>query len=100
MNGGLLLALGGLLSGVFAQAGWGAWLVALLLAAGATATVAFRKSRTLPFALAVLAVWLGLQRLIFEGAGAYASAALLLSAASAGAAIIFIVFAHRRMRIP
>ena len=100
VNGGLLLALGGLLSGVSARAGWGAWLVALLLAAGATATVAFRKSRTLPFALAVLAVWLGLQRLIFEGAGAYASSALLLSAASAGAAIVFIVSVHRRMRIP
>jgi hypothetical protein len=100
LNGGLLLALGGLLSGVFARAGWGAWLVALLLVAGATAFLAFRGSRTLPFALAALAAWLGLQRLIFEGAGADASATLLLSAASAGAAIFFIVFAHRRMRIP
>ena len=100
VNGGLLLALGGLLSGVFARAGWGAWLVALFLVAGATAFLAFRGSRTLPFALAVLAVWLGLQRLIFEGAGADASATLLVSAASAGSAIFFIVFAHRRMRIP
>ena len=100
VNGGLLLALGGLLSGVFARTGWGAWLVALLLVAGATAFLAFRGSRTLPFALAVLAAWLGLQRLIFEGAGADASATLLVSAASAGSAIFFIVFAHRRMRIP
>jgi len=100
VNGGLLLALGGLLSGVFAPAGWGAFLLALCLAAGVTAFVAFRTSCTLPFALAVLAVWLGFQRLIFEGAGAAASAALLLSAASAGAAIFFIVFAHRRIGIP
>ena len=97
-DGGLLLILGGLLSGVFAREDWGSWLLALLLAAGAAAFLAFRFARSLPFALAVVAAWLGLQRLIFEGAGAALSAALLLSAASAVGAIFLIVFARRRMR--
>jgi hypothetical protein len=98
LNGGLLLGFGGLLSGIFATIDWPAWLIVLFLAAGATAFLAYRGRRTLPFALAVLAAWLGLQRLIFEGVSALASAVLLLSAASAAAAIVFIVLAHRKMR--
>ena len=100
VNGGLLLALGGLLSGVFARAGWGGWLIALLVAAGAAAFLAFRAARSLPFALAVVAAWLGLQRLIFEMGGAVASVALLFSAASAVAALAVVVGARRRMRVP
>lgn len=99
VDGGLLLILGGLLSGVFAREGWGAWLLVLLLAAGAAAFLAFRFARSLPFALAVVAAWVGLQRLIFEGAGAAMSAALLLSAASAIGAVFLIVFVRRRMRV-
>jgi len=100
VSAGLLLGFGGLLSGVFTTLNWPAWTLALIIVAGATAFIAFRTGRTLPFALAVVATWLGLQRWIFEGARMDPSAALLLSAASAAAALIFIVFARRRMRIP
>jgi hypothetical protein len=101
VNGGLLLVFGGLLSGVFGERGdrWGAWLLALLLVAAAVAAVGFRAKRTLPFALAVVAAWVGFQRLMFEGAGAAPGGALLLSAVTAAAALILVVFAHRKMRI-
>jgi hypothetical protein len=101
VNAGLLLIFGGLLSGVFVDRGdgWGAWLLALLLVAAAVAAAGFRWKRTLPFALAVVAAWLGLQRLVFEGAGSAQGGALLLSAMSAAAALILILFAHRKMRI-
>ena len=98
VNGGLLLGFGGLLSGVFTSTSWPAWTLALILAAGATAFIAFRSGRALPFAIAVVAAWLGFQRVIFEGANADSVAALLLSAASAAVALFFIIFAHRRMR--
>jgi hypothetical protein len=100
VNAGLLLAFGGLLSGVFREreGGWGEWLLALLLVSFAVAFAAFRKGRTLPFALAAGASWLGVQRLIFEGAGAAPGGAFLLSAMTAAAALIFIAFAHRKMR--
>ena len=71
----------------------------VLLEPGATAFVAFRTGRTLPFALAVLAGWLGLQRTIFAGAGRDAAAALLVSAASAAAALFVVLHARRRMMI-
>lgn len=102
VNAGLLLVFGGLLSGVFGDKGdrWGAWLLALLLVVAAVAAVGFRAKRTLPFALAVVAAWLGLQRLVFEGAGSAPEGALLLSAMSAAAALILILSAHRKMRIP
>ncbi|MGZ6971773.1 MAG: hypothetical protein ACXVID_08930, partial [Thermoanaerobaculia bacterium] len=101
VNGGLLLVFGGLLSGVLGDGRdrWGAWLLALLLAATAVAAVGFRAKRTLPFALAVVAAWVGFQRLMFEGAGAASGGALLLSAVTAAAALILVVFAHRKMRI-
>ena len=100
VNAGLLLVFGGLLSGVFGERDrWGAWLLALLLVATAVAFAAFRTKRTLPFALTVVAAWLGLQRLIFECAGTALGGALLLSAMSAAAALILILFAHRKMRI-
>lgn len=101
VNAGLLLALGGLLSGVFRRRGdgWGGWLLALLLVSSAVALSAFRSRRTLPFALAVVAAWLGLQRLVFEGAGAAPGGALLISAMTAAAALILIVSAHRKMRV-
>ena len=96
MNGKLLGGGGG---GVFGDKGdrWGAWLLVLFLAAGATAFVALRAGRTLPLGLAVVASWLGLQRVIFQGSNADSSAAFLLAAASAAVALFFIVFARRRM---
>ena len=101
VNAGLLLVFGGLLSGVFGDGRdrWGAWLLALLLAATAVAAVGFRAKRTLPFALAVVASWQGLQRLVFEGARTAPGGALLMSAMTAAAALILIVFAYRKMRI-
>ena len=101
VNAGLLLVFGGLLSGVFLDGGdrWGAWLFGLLLVAAAVAAAGFRATRTLPFALAVVASWLGLQRLVFSGVGAAPGGALLLSAMTAAAALILIVSAHRKMRI-
>jgi len=101
VNAGLFLALGGLLSGVFSErkGGWGGWLLALLLVASAVALGAFRARRTLPFALAVVAAWLGLQRLVFRGAGAVPSGALLISAMTAAAVLILVVSAHRKMGI-
>jgi Predicted membrane protein (DUF2157) len=101
VNAGLLLVFGGLLSGVFGGRGdrWGAWLLALLLVAAAVAAVGFRAKRSLPFALAVVAAWPGLQRLVFEGAGTAPGGVLLLSAMSAAAALILIVSAHRKLRI-
>ncbi|HSB63590.1 MAG TPA: hypothetical protein VLJ18_05455 [Thermoanaerobaculia bacterium] len=102
VNAGLLLAFGGLLSGVFGrrEGGWGGWLLALLLVTSAVAFAAFRRKRTLPFALAVLASWLGLQRLVFEGAGAAPGGALLISAMTAAGALGVVFAAHRKMKIP
>ena len=101
VNAGLLLVFGGLLSGVFGDRGdrWDVWLLALLLVAAAVAAVGFRAKRTLPFALAVVASWQGLQRLVFEGARTAPGGALLMSAMTAAAALILIVFAYRKMRI-
>lgn len=100
VNAGLLLALGGLLSGVVGdrEDGWGVWLLALLIVSFAVALGAFWKRRSLPFALAVVAAWLGVQRLIFEGVSAAPAGALLISAMTAAAALILIVSAHRKMR--
>jgi hypothetical protein len=100
VNAGLVLAFGGLLSGVFVgrEAGWGGWLLALLLVFLAVAFAAFRARRTLPFALAVVAAWLGLQRIIFESVSAAPTGALLVSAMTAAAALILVVSAHRKMR--
>ena len=102
VNAGLLLVFGGLLSGVFVGGGgrWGAWLLALLLVAAAVASAAFREGRTLPFALAVLAAWLGLQRLVFESAGAAPAGALLVSAMTAVGALGGVIGAHRKMKVP
>jgi hypothetical protein len=102
VNAGLLLAFGGLLSGVFREreGGWGGWLLALLIVSAAVAFGAFRQKRTLPFALAVLASWAGLQRFIFESAGAAPAGALLVSAMTAAGALGGVIAAHRKMKIP
>jgi hypothetical protein len=102
VNAGLLLAFGGLLSGAFGgrEAGWRGWLLALLLVSCAVAFAAFRTKRPLPFALAVLAAWLGLQRMVFEGAGAAPAGALLVSAITAAGALGGVIAAHRKMKIP
>jgi hypothetical protein len=99
---GLLLLLGGLLSGVLDdRQAWSAWLVAVLLTAGGVMAVAFRLGRSLYFAVALVAAYLALVRLLFEPFryGRHADSIPLLLAAllgSVGLAVIF--WAHRRMR--
>jgi hypothetical protein len=99
---GLLLLLGGLLSGVLDdRQAWSAWLVAVLLTSGGVMAVAFRLGRSLYFAVALVAAYLALVRLLFEPFryGRHADSIPLLLAAllgSAGLAVIF--WAHLRMR--
>ncbi len=100
VNAGVLLVLGGLLSGVFAAPEWPGWLAALLVIAAAVAAAAYRWKRTLPFAQAVLAAYLGLLRGVFDAGGGGDEAFRLLVAALLGcAALATVVLAHRRMRI-
>lgn len=102
VNGGLLLVLGGLLSGVFgARETWPLWLLALLAACAAVATAAWRGKRTLPFAQAVLAAYLGLLRGVFSGpggGGGDVAGRMLLAALLGLAALAAIFLAHRGMR--
>ncbi len=100
MNAGTLLALAGLLSGVFAAPGWPGWLLALLVVSAAIAAAAYRWKRTLPFAQAVLAAYLGMMRAVFSGGGSDFAGRMLLAALLGCAALATIVLAHRRMRIP
>ena len=99
---GLLLLLGGLLSGVLDdRQAWSAWLVAVLLTAGGVMAVAFRLGRSLYFAVALVAAYLALVRLLFEPFryGWHADSIPLLLAALLGAAGLPVIFwAHRRMR--
>jgi hypothetical protein len=101
VNAGLLLAFGGLLSGVVGgrEVRWGAWLLALLLVVAAVAAAAFRWKRTLPFALAVVTAYLAVLRPVFEILRAEALA-FFFAAVLAAAALFFIVAAHKKMRVP
>ena len=100
VNGGVLLVLAGLLSGVFESGAWTAWLIALLAVATAVAAAAYRARRTLPFAQAVLAGYLGLVRAVFSGGGGDIAGPMLLAAVLGCAALLAIFLAHRRMRVP
>jgi hypothetical protein len=99
---GLLLLLGGLLSGVLDdRPAWSAWLVAVLLTAGGVMAVAFRLGRSLYFAVALVAAYIALVRLLFEPFryGLHADSIPLLLAALLGSAVLAVIFwAHRRMR--
>ena len=98
VNGGVLLVLGGLLSGVFGEReAWTLWLLALLAACAAVAVFAYRGRRTLPFAQAVLAAYLGLLRAVLAGGGD-AAGRLLLAALLGCGALAAVVVAHRGMR--
>jgi hypothetical protein len=100
VNAGVLLVFGGLLSGVFTVPGWPGWLAALLVVATAAASAAYRWKRTLPFAQAVLAAYLGLMRAVFSGGGGGFEARLLLAALLGAAALALVAGVHRRMKIP
>ncbi len=94
-NLGLLLVLGGLVSGVLDHRSWGIWLVALLVVAGVVVAGAFRLGRSLAFAEGVAAAYLGVLRLLFEGMPD--SMAFLVAALMGAAVLIFVFAAHRRM---
>ena len=99
---GLLLLLGGLLSGVLDdRQAWSVWLVAVLLTAGGVMAVAFRLGRSLYFAVALVAAYIALVHLLFEPFryGQHADSIPLLLAALLGSAVLALIFwAHRRMR--
>lgn len=101
VNAGLLLGFGGLLSGVFGRSDeWPAWLLALLAVSALVAALAWRAKRTLPFAQAVLAAYLGLLRAVFSGGGGDIALVWLLAAVLGCAALAMVFLAHRRMRTP
>jgi hypothetical protein len=103
-SAGLLLFLGGLLSGVLHDVrAWSTWLVALLAVAGGVMAVALRLGRSLYFSVAVVAAYIGLVRLLFEPFryGQHGYSIPLLLAALLGSAVLALIFwAHRRMREP
>jgi hypothetical protein len=97
-NAGLLLLLGGLVSGVLSRGlTWGMWLVALLGVAGAVMWLSFRLGRSLYFVQAVAAAYVGLLRLLFEPFHRTSSIPLLLAALLGVGALALIFSAHRRM---
>ena len=97
-NAGLLLLLSTLVSGVFGRgSGWVVWLVALLGVTGAVMWLSFRLRRSLYFAQAVAASYLGLLRLLFAPFLRDGSAPLLLAALLGVAALALVFAAHRRM---
>ncbi|HUM03725.1 MAG TPA: DUF2157 domain-containing protein [Thermoanaerobaculia bacterium] len=103
VNFGLLLLLGGLLSGVFGgQTLWGVWLAALVAVSAVVVWRAFRAGKTLYFAEGVVAAYLGSLRLLFEAFRTLhsGSAFSFVVAASAAGVLALIVAAHRRMKAP
>ena len=103
VNFGLLLLLGGLLSGAFQDGSlWGAWLAALAVVSAIVIWRAFRAAKTLYFAEGVVAAYLGSLRLLFEAFQTMhsGSAFSLVVAASAAGVLALIVGAHRRMKAP
>jgi Predicted membrane protein (DUF2157) len=98
-NAGLLLFLGALVSGVLdSPSVRGAWIIALLAAAGLVMWVSFRLGRSLYFAQGVLAAYVGLVRILFVPFGHAASSIPLFVAALLGLGALALIFrAHRRM---
>ncbi len=103
VNFGLVLLLGGLLSGVYGNRhpfSW--WLLALAVVSAAVIAVSFRASRTLYFAEGFVAAYLGFLRLLwglFESLK-MGTAFFFVVAASAAGVLGLIVAAHRRMKAP
>lgn len=103
VNFGLLLLLGGLLSGIFGERhSWGWWLLALAAVSAVVIAIAFQNGRMLPFAAGVVAGYLGSLRLLFEVIGKIqiGSAFFFVVAASAAGVLALLVAAHRKMREP
>jgi hypothetical protein len=99
-NVGLLLLLGALVSGVLgSELNWGVWLVALLVVAGLVMWLSFLLGRSLYFAQGVLAVYVGLLRLLFEPFRYQVTGLPFFLTALLGLGVLALIFAaHRRMR--
>lgn len=97
---GLLLLLGGALSGVFQprHSSWAAWLGVLVVLGAVTLAVSYRLRRSLYFALATVALYLGLLRVL--GEVLHGRALFLFVAASSLGVIALLVRSHRRMKGP
>jgi len=101
-NTGLLVLFGALVSGVLDDGStWGWWLAALLAVAGLVMWLSFHLGRSLYFAQAVVAGYIGLVRLFFEPFlyGRDGSSLPFLLAALLGLGVLALIFAaHRRMK--
>jgi hypothetical protein len=99
-NTGLVLLLGGLVSGALEdESRWVAWLVALLVVAGAVMWLSFRLGRALYFVQGIVAAYVGLLRLLFEPFRHTLSSIPFLLASLLGIAVLALIFAtHRRIR--
>jgi hypothetical protein len=94
---GLILLLGGLVSGVFEAGTAGLlWLPALLVCAGAIVFIAYRLRRSLDFAIGVFAAYLGVVRTISHALGG--SCLSFTIAFSSLAVLGFVIQAQRRMK--
>jgi len=99
-NAGLLLLLGALVAGVVdSQLSWGVWLAVLLVVAGLVMWLSFHLGRSLYFAQGVIAVYVGLLRLLFEPFHSQETGLPFFLAALLGSGVLALIFAaHRRMR--
>src|SRR5207249_1664074 len=90
----------GLVSGGFgSELDWGVWLAALLVVAGLVMWLSFPLGRSLYFAQGIVAVYVGLLRLLFEPFRHHVSGLPFFLAAVLGlGALVLILAAHRRMR--
>jgi hypothetical protein len=98
-NLGLLLVLGGLLSGAFeaGRGARGAWTLAVLVVSGVVMVAAFRMGRPLYFAQALIAAYLALVRQLFDIVGS-ATTGLFLMTLSSAAVLALLVWVNRRMK--
>ncbi len=97
---GLLLVFGGALSGVFEERGpsWALWEAVLFVLAGLVAAGAYKLRRPLDFAIATIAAYLGLLRILSE---VFKERVFLLVVAGSSLAVIaLLVRGHRRMKEP
>lgn len=100
-NLGLVLLLGGLLSGALGTLGWAwpAWEAALSVAGGVVIAAGWRERRILWFSQGVVAVYVGALRILFEAFhGAEAWEAWLVVAVTSLGLVALLVIAHRRFR--
>ena len=104
-NAGLLLLLGGLVSGVLGNgsawgdgSAWGLWLAVLLVVSGIVMRLSFGLGRSLYFVQGVAAAYIGLLRLIYEPFRYESGLPSLLASLLGLGVLAFIFTVHRRMR--